>query len=176
MSYSNPPKITQEELSAAQSCIFFSPNRLADGRGNMVPEAAVAILRGARYDTNGPLFRSDMIITDKAMRDLADFLGFDGPISYNNALMIEGNKIFQRAQFKQIPLPESFPVNATYPFPIFIKNGVKQTIPDSQAGESIGTPRRGKRERGDFIDFSTAFGGETFDRFITDHGNEGQTG
>lgn len=115
MAYSTPPRLTVEEFQAAMSSIWFNSYRFADGRGNLSPEAQIAVLRGARYDSQGPIFKSDMMITEQAMRDLADYLGFDSVIDYNTALMLEKNNIFKRAK-TPLPLPPEIPATAEYPF------------------------------------------------------------
>ena len=92
----DPARISPQEYLIARSSIWFNKFSLADGRGNLTPEANIAVMRGARFDGQGPLFLSDMLITDQAMRDLADYLGFSNVTDYQNALFVEQNKIFNR--------------------------------------------------------------------------------
>jgi hypothetical protein len=90
---------------------------MTDGKSNMTPESAIAVMRGANYDAQGPVLKSDMMIADQAMRDLADYLGFDSVVDYNNALMLEGNNIFKRAK-TVTPPPPNIEATSTYPFEV----------------------------------------------------------
>lgn len=128
-----PVTITPAEWAAATSSIWYNPCSLGDGRGNLTPEANIAVLRGARYDNSGPLYLSDMKITDKAMRDLATYLGFTNVNDYNSALLTEGARIFLRA-----PKPEPIPATSRYPYPVIVAGGEKEQLPDRQAGVSEG--------------------------------------
>jgi hypothetical protein len=145
--------ITLAEYNAATSSIWFNPYRFGDGRGNLDPAANIAVLRGARYDNNGPLFFSDMKITDKAMRDLAMYLGFGTDVNaYNAALLLEGNRIFLRGpkipvtdncgdeseDQTQAPIP-SIPATSSYPFPVIVQGGLTEQLSDKPAGQSEGT-------------------------------------
>lgn len=91
-----PNTLTFDEYLAARSSIYYSPFFFADGRGNMTPEALIAEKRGARFDNNGPLTWKDMKIINKAMNDLASYLGFPNTDAYLEALPLERNAIFDR--------------------------------------------------------------------------------
>ena len=125
MSISEHPRITQEEFLLAQTSIYYSPNKFADGRGNYSPEAILGMQRGARLDSNGPLFRSDMKIIDQAMRDLADYLNFTNVNDYLNAILTEGSKIFLRATTPLSP-PVNIPATSTYPFPLLTPDNLQK--------------------------------------------------
>lgn len=128
-----PATITPAEYAAATSSIWYNPNSLGDGRGNLTPEANIAVMRGARYDNYGPLFFSDMKITDKAMKDLATYLGFTNVNDYNSALLTEGSRIFLRA-----PKPDPIPATSSYPYPVITEGGEKEQLSDKPEGVSEG--------------------------------------
>ena len=150
-------RITPDEYRSAQSSVWFNPNSIGDGRGNYTPEGNIAVMRGAKYDSNGPIFFSDMLITDQAMRDLASFLGFSNVNDYNSALATLGNNIF-----RGVASPSAIPATATYPFPIFVGTEKKQ-LPDNQGEFAASVPTRRPRATKDFIDFGH--------QFTTDFGN-----
>jgi hypothetical protein len=73
-----------------------------------------------------------MLIIDKAMRDLADYLGFSNVNEYTSAMLTDGPRVFDRAPSPYVP------ATATYPFPVIVGSEKKQ-ISDKKAGESTGT-------------------------------------
>lgn len=143
--------ITPQEYEAATSSIWYNPNNLADGRSNLTPEGNIAVVRGARYDSNGPLFFSDMVITDQAMRDLACYLGFRNVNDYNSALLTEGSGVFNRTH------PPIIPATATYPFPVIVQNGDKQILSDKQKGDPETSAKSGRRAHGKPSIFDTGY-------------------
>lgn len=92
-----PPPLSLNEILTARSSIFFNKFSFADGRGNYTPEALIGIMRGAKFDTWGvPMSSRDILILEKAMRDITAYLGFASVAEYADALEFEGNKIFFR--------------------------------------------------------------------------------
>jgi len=173
-----PGTLTKAEWDAALSSIWFNPNLMGDGRFNLTPEANIAVLRGARYDNFGPLFPRDMFITDKAMRDLATYLGFRNVNDYNSALFIEGSKIFRRApkacpgrhrrhKAKKPPLP----VTSTYPFPVIVEGGIKQQLTDMPTGESGAIPGKPSHGKPSIFDTGYYYEGEYMPGATDDFGS-----
>lgn len=161
--------ITQAEYQAATSSIWYNPCSLTDGRGNLTPEANIAVLRGARYDNNGPIFPRDMFITDKAMRDLAKYLGFTNVNDYNSALLTEGTLIFSRAPSDTTPIP----VTSHYPFPVIVQGGIKKQLSDTPEGESKGISGKRRRPQPDFFDETYFYEGELHVGAVDNFGNLG---
>lgn len=130
----NPPTLTQEEFAVAKSSIWFNSYLFTDGRGNLTPEANIAVLRGANINflAGGLPTLRDKVIVDKAMRDLAAYLGFTNVNEYNSALMTQGNRIFDGVQ------PPPVAATNTYPFPVIVEGGKKETPPGNPAGVSTG--------------------------------------
>lgn len=127
-----PNSLTVQEILAAKQSIFYSPNLFADGRGNLTPEATIAQIRGARFDARGPATSRDMKILDKAMRDLATYLGFSNVNDYTSALLTDGPRVFDRTPAAPVP------ATATYPFPVIVGGGDRKQISDKKAGQSEG--------------------------------------
>lgn len=138
--YSIPPRLTLEEFLTAETSIYFSPTKFSDGRYNLTPEGLIAVLRHAHYDSNGPICRSDIVITDIAMNDLADYLGFNSVDAYNDCLLIEKNRIFRRAQHlcqcSPIPLPPLVSATSIYPYPILTPSYLSTDPADLPPGKT----------------------------------------
>lgn len=161
--------ITKAEFEAATSSIWFNPFLMADGRGNLTPEANIAVLRGARYDSNGPLFPRDMFITDKAMRDLATYLGFANVNDYNSALLTERSKIFDR-----VPAPPAIPATSTYPYPVIVAHGETEQLSDKPTGVSTGTIGPPSHGEPSLFDTGYYYNGQLTPGAATDFGNSGR--